>query len=435
MKKIITYGTFDLFHVGHFNILKRAREQGDYLIVGVTSESYDIERGKLNVHDDLLTRIRNVEATGFADKIILEEYQGQKINDVIKYKIDTLVIGSDWAGKFDYLKEYCKVLYLDRTKDISSTQLRANGTSILRIGIVTDNTSDNNLTNETLYVSGLHVAGVYSSDLETAQTCKDRFELAFATNDFNLFLDKVDIVYVKTSIETRTRYSELSLKAGKHVIVEPPLSLSETEVMRLRSKAYNNKVLLIERVTIAYLRAFTQLVWYLHGGLIGEILAIKSVLNITGKETGFQEAQLSSAFAIRKLLTKESEPLVKNAFLRRAKDSMYFMGVLEQQNTVASFEVVDNMEMKSELSLFGTRGCLSVPGDWMNIGYFQVNLKEPGSTPQHYSFNSEGNGFRYLLLELLLMISDDRSESIRYSDADSLACIKLLCELNTRVDA
>ena len=119
MKKVITYGTFDLFHEGHYNILKRAKALGDYLIVGVTSESYDIERGKLNVRDSLLKRIENVRRTGFADEIIIEEYQGQKLSDIIKYKVDLLVLGSDWRGKFDYLKNYCDVVYLERTKNIT----------------------------------------------------------------------------------------------------------------------------------------------------------------------------------------------------------------------------------------------------------------------------------------------------------------------------
>ena len=92
MKRVITYGTFDLFHQGHYNILKRAKEYGDYLIVGVTSESYDIERGKLNVQDSLLKRIENVRESGFADEIIIEEYQGQKVSDIIKYNIDTLIV-------------------------------------------------------------------------------------------------------------------------------------------------------------------------------------------------------------------------------------------------------------------------------------------------------------------------------------------------------
>ena len=92
MKRVITYGTFDLFHKGHYNILKRARELGDYLIVGVTSESFDIERGKLNVRDSILTRIENVKKTGFADEIIIEEYQGQKVSDIVKYNLSLIHI-------------------------------------------------------------------------------------------------------------------------------------------------------------------------------------------------------------------------------------------------------------------------------------------------------------------------------------------------------
>ena len=168
MKRVITYGTFDLFHQGHYNILKRARELGDYLIVGVTSESYDIERGKLNVQDSLLKRIENVRKTGFADEIIVEEYQGQKLSDITKYNIDLLVVGSDWRGKFDYLKNYCQVVYLERTKNISSTKLRSEGT-IYRVGIVTDDAEDNGMVLESKFVSGLHVESVYSEDIFVAR--------------------------------------------------------------------------------------------------------------------------------------------------------------------------------------------------------------------------------------------------------------------------
>ena len=145
MKKIITYGTFDLFHKGHYNILKRAKEYGDYLVVGVTGENYDVGRGKLNVHDSLATRIENVQKTGFADEIIVEEYLGQKIDDIIKYDIDSFVIGDDWVGKFDHLSKYCNMVYLERTKGISSTQIREETFDQYDVGIVCDFVDDNQI--------------------------------------------------------------------------------------------------------------------------------------------------------------------------------------------------------------------------------------------------------------------------------------------------
>ena len=136
MTKVITYGTFDLFHEGHYRLLQRAKALGDYLIVGVTTEEYDKARGKLNVVDSLVTRIENVRKSGFADEIIIEEAPGQKFTDIKKYNIDIFTVGSDWVGSFDYLKDYCKVVYLDRTKDISSTMLRQENSHIQRIGII-----------------------------------------------------------------------------------------------------------------------------------------------------------------------------------------------------------------------------------------------------------------------------------------------------------
>ena len=121
MKRVITYGSFDLFHEGHYRLLQRAKALGDYLIVGVTTESYDRQRGKLNVVDSLMTRMENVKKTGFADEIIIEESSGQKYSDIKKYNVDIFTVGSDWVGTFDYLKDICEVVYLERTKDISST--------------------------------------------------------------------------------------------------------------------------------------------------------------------------------------------------------------------------------------------------------------------------------------------------------------------------
>ena len=136
MKKVITYGTYDLLHQGHINLLRRAKELGDYLIVGVTNDNFDRERGKLNVSGNVLERVEAVRATGLADQIIIEEYFGQKIDDIQRYDVDIFAIGSDWEGKFDYLNEYCKVVYLPRTEGISSTMLREEKQATIKVGIV-----------------------------------------------------------------------------------------------------------------------------------------------------------------------------------------------------------------------------------------------------------------------------------------------------------
>lgn len=125
--------------------------------------------------------------TGLADEIIIEEYQGQKINDIIKYNIDLLVVGSDWRGKFDYLKNYCDVMYLERTKNISSTKIRSEGT-IFNIGVVTDDINDNGIVSETKFVSGLHVERVYSDEPDVAEAFRDKYELDSCWTDYDEFL-------------------------------------------------------------------------------------------------------------------------------------------------------------------------------------------------------------------------------------------------------
>jgi len=129
MMKVITYGTFDLLHYGHVNLLKRAKQLGDYLIVGVTSTEFDKARGKNDVVQSQEDRIKAIRQLNLADEIIGEEYQGQKIDDIKRMNVDIFVAGSDWEGRFDYLREYCQVIYLPRTEGISSSKIRSNITN------------------------------------------------------------------------------------------------------------------------------------------------------------------------------------------------------------------------------------------------------------------------------------------------------------------
>ena len=166
MKKVITYGTYDLLHEGHVNLLLKAKALGDYLIVGVTNDNFDRERGKLNVRNNVLERVEAVRALNIADQIILEDYVGQKIDDIQKYDVDIFTVGSDWIGHFDYLNEYCEVVYLPRTEGISSTMLREKSQDVLRLGIVGLGRIAKRFISEASYVSGLEIKSVYDKKEE-----------------------------------------------------------------------------------------------------------------------------------------------------------------------------------------------------------------------------------------------------------------------------
>ena len=122
-KTVLTYGTFDLLHRGHINLLKRAKALGDYLIVGLSTDEFNQSKHKQAVHgyDE---RKYILEAVKYVDLVIPEENWDQKISDIKKYNVDIFVMGSDWEGEFDFLKDYCKVVYLPRTKGISTTEVK-----------------------------------------------------------------------------------------------------------------------------------------------------------------------------------------------------------------------------------------------------------------------------------------------------------------------
>ena len=442
MKKVITYGTFDLFHQGHYNILKRARELGDYLIVGVTSESYDIERGKLNVQDSLLKRIENVRKTGFADEIIVEEYQGQKLSDITKYNIDLLVVGSDWRGKFDYLKNYCQVVYLERTKNISSTKLRGEGTTYT-VGVVTDNDQDNGIVWETKYVSGLHVECVFSENAEAAESFCDKYELdsyysVEADNGewqqgFDCFLSQVDIVYIKTEQPKREKYIRRSLELGKYVISDAPMTENKGKLKDLFALAAARHVLLVEKINLVYLRAFNQLVWQTHSALVGDIVCVKCSISQDHFEGGrsFSETAVLPLCAIIKILGRNYQEVNSNVVKDRSGNCIYDMITMKYQDALATIEIGTTVDVEDEFVVIGTKGRVTIPGDWWNTGYFEAKIDDSKGL-KRYCFNFEGNGLRYLLQELLIMISDERTECTRLFNEESETLADILEIINQR---
>ena len=124
MKRVITYGTFDLLHYGHINLLRRAKALGDYLIVVLSTDEFNWNEKHKKCYFSYEIRKQLLEAIRYVDLVIPEENWDQKVTDVQEYHVDTFVMGDDWAGKFDFLKPYCEVVYLPRTPEISTTQIK-----------------------------------------------------------------------------------------------------------------------------------------------------------------------------------------------------------------------------------------------------------------------------------------------------------------------
>ena len=274
MKKVITYGTYDLLHQGHINLLKRAKALGDYLIVGVTNDNFDRERGKLNVRNNVLERVEAVKATGLADKIIIEDYVGQKIDDIQKYNADVFAIGSDWEGKFDYLNEYCQVVYLPRTEGISSTMLREELQADLKIGIVGVGRIAERFVPETSSVNYVKPVSVYDIDIKKAQLFAGHHQIDSVCQSYDELLKQVDAVYVATPHLCHYEQCKQALLNKRHVLCETPLVLNENEARELFQLAEQNDLILMEANKTAYSPAFNHLITMIKSGLIGKVVDI-----------------------------------------------------------------------------------------------------------------------------------------------------------------
>ena len=262
MVKVITYGTYDLLHYGHIKLLERAKALGDYLIVGVTADDFDKTRGKINVQQSLMERIEAVRATGLADKIIVEEYEGQKIDDIRRYGVDIFTVGSDWVGKFDYLNDYCKVVYLPRTEGISSSEIRAEKRKI-RLGLVGEDSLLLKHLNESVFVNGVEVTAVYSENAEILKEVDGRIENC---KTFESLLGKCDAVYLVSVPQQHEEQIRKAIAAGKHVLVESPIATNPEIVRELFESARQHQVILMESIKTAYATAYDRLLLLIKRG-------------------------------------------------------------------------------------------------------------------------------------------------------------------------
>jgi glycerol-3-phosphate cytidylyltransferase len=437
MKKVITYGTFDLFHVGHKNLLKRAKELGDYLIVGVTAERFDTERGKLNVHNSLMQRIEYVKRSGYADEIIVEEYEGQKIEDIVKNNVDIFVIGSDWLGKFDYLKEYCNVVYLERTKGISSTQLRTEKQQIVELGIIGTGRIANRFVPESKFVSGVILKGVYNPNEKSARAFCEKHDLDFYSADFDEFISKISAVYIASPHLTHYDYIKNCLEYGVHVLCEKPMVLEKKQAIELYALAKEKKLVLIEALKTAYSPGFVHLISLVKSGVIGEIRDVDA--SFTKLSTG-EIRELKSETAGGSMTELASYPLLPiiKIFGTKFKNVRFFpyisggidmftRGIVEYENGNGSFKVGLGVKTEGELIISGTKGYAYVPAPWWKTEYFELRF-EDANCNKKYFYKFDGDGLRYELNEFVrnITLNSDNLSNYLLKKKEIIAIIEII---------
>ena len=434
MIKVITYGTYDLLHQGHLNLLRRAKELGDYLIVGVTSDSFDRGRGKLNVRNNVLERVEAVKATGYADEVIIEDYLGQKIDDIQKYDVDIFAIGSDWVGKFDYLNEYCKVVYLPRTEGISSTQLRAESQDTYRIGIIGSGRIANRFVPEAKVVNGSEVVAVLNPNTVEAESFAKKHGIE-AYSDFDSFIEKVDIVYVASPHLTHYDYVKRSLLAGKHVLCEIPFTLKKSEAQELYKLAEDKDLVLLEASKTAYSPAFGHIVTLIKSGIVGDVVDVKASLSkmVEPPIRELDPAQAGGAMtehapltvmAIIKLLGLDWKDVDFHTKRENGVD-IYTKGVINYPHATSSFTLGIGVKTEGNLVISGTKGYVYVPAPWWLTEYFEVRYEDQTKNKKYF-YSYDGEGLRYEIQEFLSMIVNKRRSCYKLRRRESVAIAEII---------
>jgi choline-phosphate cytidylyltransferase len=442
MIKVITYGTYDLLHYGHIRLLKRAKALGDYLIVGVTSDTFDRERGKINVQQTLMERVEAVQATGLADEIIVEEYEGQKIDDIKRLGVDIFTVGSDWRGKFDYLNDYCRVVYLERTDGVSSSEIRSEQQPVT-LGFVGESPIINKIERESKYVNGLVAGKVFTlNDRFLSDSLKDK---ARQTSSFDELLDASDALYIISAPELHYNQIKQALERGKHVLCESPVTLRPEEWRELKALAAEKKVVLLDAIKTAYSMAYNRLLLLAKSGIIGDIVSVDtsctSLLEFDPtQDINKEQLEWNSVCAwgptamlpIFQLLgTDYVSKRIVTRFVDEERSYDAFTSIMFiYPHAVASLKVGQGVKSEGEMVVSGTKGYIYVPAPWWKTDYFEVRYEDPHNN-KRYFYQLDGEGLRYELLSFLKTIRLERDFNY-VADTTSEEIVKVLADFYAR---
>ena len=444
MKKVITYGTYDKLHFGHIRLLERAKALGDYLIVGVTADDFDRTRGKINVQQPLEERIEAVRATGLADEIIVEEYEGQKIDDIRRLGVDIFTVGSDWVGQFDYLNEYCKVVYLERTAGVSSSELRAEQVS-LNLGVVGKKRSLVKFINESGFVNGVNVN--YACIIGDKMNKDGVEESPYSPESYKEMLSKVDAVYIASAPILHYEQVLTALESGKHVFCEAPVALKKDESEKLFEMAKERGLILMESIKTAYMNAYVRLLLLVKSGRIGDVVSIDATCTSLKDISGVPEEELSlnwnsicawgptGMLPVFQLLgTEYTHKNIISKCIDKNKTYDVFTKIdFEYPNAVATVKVGNGIKSEGELIICGTKGYVYVPAPWWKTDYFEIRY-EDSSSNKRYFYQLDGDGIRYEIVAFAKAVFEGRTANYYLENNISTSISSVIEDFYSKTD-
>ena len=355
-----------------------------------------------------------------------------------KYDVDIFAIGSDWEGEFDYLKEYCKVVYLPRTEGISSTLLRNESQSIYHIGIIGSGRIANRFVPVANVVNGANVMAVLNPDIEQAQFFAKVHKIT-AYSDFDDFIRNVDAVYIASPHQTHYDYVKRSLLANKHVLCEIPFMLNKADATELFLLAEKHNLVLMEASKTAYCPAFNHIVTLIKSGIIGDVVDVKASLSkqvqpptreLDPEQAGgaMNEHAPLTVMAIVKLLGIDWCDVSFHTKLENNVD-IYTKGIINYPHATSSFTLGIGVKTEGNLVISGTKGYVYVPAPWWLTDFFEVRYENQTKNKKFF-YNYDGEGLRYEIQEFLSMIVNSRRSCYKLRREESIAIAEIIGKFN-----
>ncbi len=400
--------------------MERAKALGDYLIVGVTADDFDKSRGKINTKQSLIERIEGVKQLGIADKIIVEEYSGQKIDDIKKYNVDIFAIGSDWKGIYDYLNDYCEVVYLDRTEGISSTDIRSS--KELTLSYIGDNNVLVKFYKESSFVNGLRRGAVCTNNKAFLGS---KIDNDCFTEDVEEAIDSSDLVYILSTVDRHDELITECLNKGKNVICESPITDNLEDFDKLFKLADEKKLLVFDSIKTAYATAYHRLILLIKSGMIGDVVSVEATCSSMSSSsdrdpmdeawTGILKWGPTAMLPVFDILGTQYKYKSIVTCKNESKVDKFTHIQFVYDKAIGSIKVGKGFKSEGILVISGTKGCLYVDAPWWKTDYFEVHFEDSNENKKYF-YQLDGEGIRNELVQFVNNINEGkRLSNIDYS--------------------